>query len=174
MAETTTKLTNPEAARKRFKFKLLRGAHFDKKGEGYIPPNPNGKTPAEKAGVKGAPRKFQANTKTGEFPIIETDEDLAKEFNGPHPKMKKFDPLHKVETVEVDPKVRRPGETVAAYIGRINQFVIEAQACAANMVKGLDTMNKEQLQEFADDNEIDLSGTKNVDEMRKVIKSVLK
>lgn len=174
MAETTTKLTNPEAARKRFKFKLLRGAHFDKKGEGYIPPNPNGKTPAEKAGVKGAARKFQANTKTGEFPIIETDEDLAKEFNGPHPKMKKFDPLHKVETVEVDPTKRRAGETISAYMARLNDFVVKAQTDSANIIKGVDAMNKEQLQEFADDNEIDLSGTKNVDEMKKAIKSVLK
>lgn len=148
------------AESKKYKFRLLSSAHFDKEGPNGPDGNPTDRT-------------FQVDRKKGIFPIIETKVNLSEMFDQPgYPP--KFEPLHEEQKPQVDPQIRQPGETVAVYLGRLNEMTAAIRQRAEAAVKSIDSMSLEDMRTFADDEGIDLKMSKNPDEIRKTIKAALK
>lgn len=154
MTKTAEKPQTP----KKNTYRLLRGRHVEKVGE-----------------VAGKPvlKTYQADRRTDTYPLIETDKDLSI-FNGKGV-APKFEVVKEAAApVYVDPTVRRPGETMQAYLVRLAEFQNQAKSSIDAAVKSVDGMSLDELKEFADAEEIDLKGAKTVDEMRKTVKAALR
>lgn len=152
-----------DATKNVYRVRLLRGRHIDRQG------------PADESGRRTL-RTFQANVRTGTFPEFETVNDLAGDkAHSPTGFPRKFENVHTVQREPpIDPTKRQPGETVTAYLGRLNDIAAAARTQTEQTVKALDTMGMPQLQEFAETEEIDISTAKNVEEVRKIIRSAFK
>lgn len=167
-APTEKKQVNADSARKRFKFRLLRGPHHDRQGDPT---------------VNEGRRKFQAlsNDKLHghlpfdqRFPLIETTTDLSV-FNGKDKTQIKFQPVTEQTNtvVEIDPRVRRTGETIQQYMARLQEFATSVKLELDNQLREVDKMDLEGLREFAEDNEIDVEKAKGIDDMRRMVKAAL-
>lgn len=147
---------------KKFKFRLLRGRHIE--------------TVGRTEGNKPITRVHQVErdpvTKLPICPIIETDHDLDKMFNVPG-FAPKFERLYDDAKVPVDPTQRFPGETLQSYLARLASLQEQISMEITSKLASVDKMNKSELEDFAEQEEIDLAGAKTVDEMRKFIKSTL-
>lgn len=151
---------------KTMKFRLLRGSY------------------AEPLGYKNGKKayrvyKVEIDRKTGTrtCPIIESTIDLVTRFNRGEGKFAKFERVYEEDPAPViveNPYTRLPDETVPQYLARLRDIEKEAQQEIAALVKEVDGMNKEQLEQFADENAIDLKGAKTVEQIRTIIKTAVK
>ncbi len=146
------------AVGKKFKFKLLRGRHIE--------------------GVKPDVKAYQVEkdpvTKFPICPIIETDKDLGKLFNqeGVSPK---FERIYGEPTpVPLNPLERMAGESVQAYNARLAELMQGIKQKTEEQAKAIDKLSKEDLESFAEENEIDLRGVKTLEQMRVAVKTALK
>jgi hypothetical protein len=165
---TTATAERPATGPKKYRFKLLKGQYVSSR---VIKRKIDGVDVQE---IENTP--YQADPRKGFFPIIETDIDL-EVFNGPAPNMKKFERVlvdGPVQPVIENPLDRLPGETVHAYLTRINDLSAKIKEQTAQIIKALDTATPDQLVELAAQEEIDISMCKNPDDMRKVIRNALK
>lgn len=131
-------------APKKYKFRLLRGAHAEKVGA-----QPDGRP---------IHRMYQADVKKGVYPIVETDHNLAAFNMSDAPP--KFEALTGVDVPLADPTVRQPGETLMVYLRRMNELSASLEREAANARNQLESMNLEQLLSFVAENgiEVDVEG----------------
>lgn len=149
----------------KYLFRMAEGMYVDYNG-------------AKTADNRDGRRIFQCDRAKGVHPIIGTDQDLNK-FNGKHTGMKKkFDRINRdnpdVVVKTLDPTERHPGETVSAYLARMNDVKAALQKQTETMLRAVDSLTLEQVQEFAAAEEIDLKGAKTVEEARKLFKAALK
>lgn len=114
-------------------------------------------------------------TKQMRCPIIETDKDLCKMFNveGFAPK---FQALDDTAFELGDPTQRIPGESIQEYLLRLEDVIEKAKKSATEAFKEVDVLTtREELEDFAEGNEIDIPTTaKTVEQMKAVIKNALK
>jgi hypothetical protein len=150
------------------KFRLLRGQHIEKVGYD---------------GSKRVDRVYQVTRDPKDaslrvHPIIESDKDLCALFNSPdgNPKFRKFEKITEAtETiVHINPFERIPGETIQNYMNRLNDLQAQAKAEVELRLKEVDGMGKEELEDFAEAEEIDTKNAKTAEQLRMIIKSALK
>lgn len=113
-------------------------------------------------------------TKQRITPVIETDKDLGKLFNCPGFAPKFAEEGKEVEPVVLDPTVRQPGETLQAFLTRLQDLQDSVKSTIDVAIKQVDGYSKEELEDFAEENEVDLKGAKTVEQMRTILKNALK
>lgn len=113
-------------------------------------------------------------TKLPVHQLIETDKDLHALFDQ-EGFPAKFQPVEGIpEPVYVNPTERQPGESIQAYMSRLNELQATIKAQLEERLKEVDKMSKEQLETFAENEEIDLKNAKTVEQMRVAVKTALK
>lgn len=105
-------------------------------------------------------------------PIVESDKDLCKLFNFPG-KAPKFERVGDTHIEIADPMTRLPGETIQAYMGRLAELQTQITEQLEARLLELDNMSKEQLEEFAQNEEIDIGEAKSLKDIRKAIRTAL-
>jgi hypothetical protein len=143
------------------KFRLLRGSHTEGKG----------------ASLRTYRVSRDPLTKEWQQPIIESTKPLDKLFNDPSnsAKHRKFERLTDVPaTIVINPLERQPGETVAAFLSRLAELSDTIKQETVNRLKELDSLSKDDLEAFAEQEEIDVRIAKNREHMLTIIKTALK
>lgn len=157
----------PAAKTKRYKFRLLRGQYVSTEWKIVTDPETGlrNRVPVNTT--------YQADPRKGVFPIIETDEDL-EEYNGQYAHMKKFERIIGSATQTVtDPTQRLEGESLNAYLRRMEDLAKGVRARVETTLKSLDRLTQEELVALAAQEEIDLSSCKSLEEVRKTIRDAL-
>lgn len=159
------KVEKPKASK--YKFKLLFGMYVSTEYKIVTNPETGEKTRKPENTI------YQADPKKGVFPIINTDIDL-ESYNGKHRHMKKFEKIigSATQTI-VDPTVRLEGESIHAYLTRMEDMVKSAKAKTEEMMKGLDKLTQEELVSLAAQEEVDISTCQTVGDVRKVLREAL-
>lgn len=138
------------------KFRVLHGRHIDEKKFAHQV-------------------TFHPVTKERICPIVETTVDLCKQFNvaGYTPKFEEIHEGAAPEPIYVDSMQRLPGETVQEYLGRITALGESIKATLDNTIKQVNSMTKEQLEDFAEQEEIDITAAKNIEATKKIIRMAI-
>lgn len=161
-----------------FKIKLLRGRHVDRQGKfNAADKGPHNAFPSGRF----ATRVFQADVRKGVFPEFESTVDLAgPEYNpkGYAPKFERVGPV--ASAPAPNPMERRTGETVAAYIERVQRLSAEmiknAKDTQSTELSSVDKMTDVQLVEYCEQYEIDYSSAKpgDVNALKALVKNYIK
>lgn len=156
MEKPKTKAVGKKDTDKPQRYRLLRGRHIQKE--------------------KGVSVAYQVErdkvTKAPICPVLESDKDLCKLFNAPG-KAPKFEKVGDTQIEITDPMTRLPGETIQAYMSRLAELQTQIKEQLESRLLELDNMDKEALEEFAQNEEIDLGDAKSLKDIRKVIRNAL-
>lgn len=163
-----------EGAKQVYKVRLLRGRHADR--EGKWDPDEENKSFAPgdpKRNGRNSVRVFQANRAKGVMPEFETVTDLTGPAYNPPGYPPKFELVQGQTQVQVDSAQRRSGESLAAYIQRMNEMMAAEKSRSEQNLKGLDSMSMDKLRELAEAEEIDYTECRTVEDFRKTIRAAL-
>lgn len=164
---TATEVPQQKTKPTKYRFKLLFGMYVTTEYETKVDPESNVKVRIPRNTI------YQAEPKKGVHPVIDTDIDLTQ-YNGQHAHMKKFEKIIGSATQTItDPTLRLEGESINAYLRRMDDMVKTARNKTEEMMKGLDKMTQEELISLATQEEIDVSACKTVGDVRQVLREGL-
>lgn len=152
------------------KYRLLRGRHVDRQG----PPEEvlvNGETI-----TRPSLRVFQADRRNGKFPEFESPHDLTGPAYNPRGFPPRFQLVGSTEQRQpTNPLERIQGESAAAHLARVQKLIEDAKSHIASATKSLDSMDAGELIEYAEDNEVDLTGVddEDVEALRQAVKQAV-